>query len=271
MPYYNDNDRKPRVYFSISDGCFRHKISPDQIETCNYISGILTHVSQQQQTFNDGVVNFVNFTFSDDNNDLIVSFNRDKGTYRSVINTLASLDDLRNVDIELGIYKDRNSGYNRITVKANGQKITWLYSAAEIPAVEKFTHNGRQFDDASKRDTFFEYLLQKVSNAIKGEPTQKPDWLPDPAPAKAAAPAAGDARPQRVHQNQSPAQPAYRQQNPPQQPAYQQPYQGKPAGASPYSQPAGQPAGRGMNPQEPDYNYDNIPGPTASDYANYNF
>ncbi len=206
MGYSNNNSNKPRLYFNVGKGVFNHK-SNEGTQSATNIDGILTGLVLRQQTFNDGSVDFAEFRLEDEAMACIVPLDRSKGAFRSVINALARVDDLRGRHVEFRIWLDRTTGYNRISVNVDGNKVGWLYGIDEIPKPETFMHDGQAFSSTRKRDLFYKYLTDKVSAAIEGKTVQRPAEIPAPQNPGAELPAPTQGIP--AQGGEAPARSAY--------------------------------------------------------------
>jgi len=203
------------MYFNVGKGQFNVRTADGEQVAYRAIEGRLARIAERTQSFNDGDVHFVEFFIEDDECTYILPVDRSKGTFRSIINSLASVTDFRAVgNIEISIYLDRTSGYNRLSARAGGERLEWLYPLDMIPKKEVFIHEGQEYTNTRVRDAFYDYLLAKVTAAVDGETVPVPIWLrtPDtekapitpPPPAPAAQPSAPVQRRRREQQKQAP-------------------------------------------------------------------
>ena len=78
---------------------------------------------------------------------------------RSFFNALLNLD--TNDNLKIGIYRDRKTNYDRLSLRQNDIVVKWKYEISELPPVETTEFKGKKLIDTDNVDSFLLTKLQE--------------------------------------------------------------------------------------------------------------
>lgn len=142
----NDSNR---IWLSINNG--KVERNDNGVKTqYSYVEGRLTSVYTKERNYNGEKVVKWFIELTDEEGSLYaISLPYSSGTYKSIILSLASDEDLnKDSIIRIEPYIGKN-GYTKIVVWSDGVKLDW--ATHELPPVEDVVINGRTYKDDSKR------------------------------------------------------------------------------------------------------------------------
>lgn len=137
---------KQRTYFKIKEGKIVIKDKDGQEKIYGGFKGKLKNIKyvERHVTFNnvDTLVKVYEVTFVDaaDGTEYCWSPQIDSSIYASFINCIASLDNLDSV-LYIRPYLSKDKSRTNLYVEANGVKLSWKYSANEMPKIEPVVDN----------------------------------------------------------------------------------------------------------------------------------
>lgn len=153
----------------------------------NKFEGQLMKIEETSYKWNEKVIDQIEMTFKDGDENWILSFNKDNGITRSIINAMAGADIINMVSFSLYMKND----YPTVYMEIDGKKSGWKYQANEFPKAEPIIHKGKEVGkDNEAQLKFFDNLLRKDvmpkinSKDFSSNPVSSPTPYPAQEPVK---------------------------------------------------------------------------------------
>lgn len=155
--------KQNRTFLNIREGRIIKRGRDGQEQTYDYVEGYLGGIYKREREFKGERLEYWYFDLQDPNGGEIysLSVHYSSGVAKSIINALASADELGLVRLE--VYQ--SGDYTKSVVYNNGQKMAWKYT--ELPPVKEIQIGGRMVKDDSRRMEFIEKIAGEVVSRIK--------------------------------------------------------------------------------------------------------
>lgn len=150
-------------------------------QSFNTIAGHIVAISEKELSYKGEKNMVVRLNFYDDEEDkeYQLQLGKDSGAFRSVANTLLSLEkapDLKDIKIRSYLKGE----YSNFYMEKAGAKLSWAYEQKELPEPETYTRKGKEekdFGPVAKflYDSLIEKILplaEKTSEMVKGKITK---------------------------------------------------------------------------------------------------
>lgn len=156
-------------HFDISkdiNGIIQKITTKDPIQR---IYGKLLNIEFKEGTYQNQVIKSVVFkieTLNSDGN--LVCFRISCSRNQSLQNWLnCLLSQNEKIDtLELSVWKDKNSGYNKSTMKVNGKRPSWRYTIDEIEEKKEKIYDKKGNLIATKTDDLFDFLENELKEKL---------------------------------------------------------------------------------------------------------
>lgn len=123
----------------------------------NKFEGQLMKIEETSYKWNEKIIDQIEMSFRDGEENWILSFNKDNGITRSIINAMAAADMINMTSFSLYMKND----YPTVYMEIDGKKSGWKYQANEIPKAESIMHKGKQVGkDNEAQLAFFDKILR---------------------------------------------------------------------------------------------------------------
>lgn len=123
----------------------------------NKFEGQLMKMEETSYKWNEKVIDQIEMSFRDGEENWILSFNKDNGITRSIINAMAAADIINMVSFSLYMKND----YPTVYMEIDGKKSGWKYQANEFPKSEPIMHKGKEVGkDNEAQLKFFDNMLR---------------------------------------------------------------------------------------------------------------
>ena len=165
--------RNPKVYLGIAHGRVTHK-NRETGETDLYdnVTGTVTEIRERDAEFNGKAVAFFDIALSSGDTDYILSVNRDSGVARSLVNSLASLQDFSKPVVVKPWETDPDDNgrtYTNVNVYVESiskeNKLPW---AIELPKVRYQQVGRNRVADDTERFNAIQGLVGSINARVKG-------------------------------------------------------------------------------------------------------
>jgi len=154
---------KDFAYLNVREGKIVLKAKDRADEEYDSVEGYLTAIDTTERTIKGSIVRFWIFDLVDNEGDRYrLSLNYRSGVVKALLNNLASIEG------EIGLLKIstyQRSGFTKITVSNNGERLSWKYET--LPPVETTEVAGQTIKDDSKRMLFFEQIAEEINNKLQ--------------------------------------------------------------------------------------------------------
>lgn len=134
------------------------------VDTVTRVSGNLYKVDVKEQDFRGDKYKTVSVYLKDGEEAYLLDFRFTLPT-RSLFNSMASLDSFDNLAVTA---YDGKNGYPALGLWQGDKMVKWKYKLDELPAPETVRFKGKDMNDYSKVDEFFEKELQTISAKVGG-------------------------------------------------------------------------------------------------------
>lgn len=149
------------------------------------VSGNLTGVTIEKKTWEEQEYDVIKFALEDtDTQETYVLDLRQNLLARSIFNSFLNLKTFNN--IEVGLYTKKGEGsYPAVSVKQNGERVSWAYELDQLPKIEKVKVGKKEVVDSTELDEFFINKLKELGARVKNGPKAETPKA-EAAPAKKA-------------------------------------------------------------------------------------
>ena len=152
-----------KIYLSINNGKVVQGTGENK-QYYNYINGFIEAIYIKHSNFGGEKVARWFMDMRDGEELYSLCFPYSSGVFKSIILSLASLENLTtNTPVRIEPYKGRN-GYNKVVVYADGIKLDWI--TKQIPQQEIVTIGGKQVKDDTKQMEYITYLCSMITERI---------------------------------------------------------------------------------------------------------
>ena len=154
--------KQNRTFLNIREGRIIKRGRDGQEQTYDYVEGYLGGIYKREREFKGERLEYWYFDLQDPNGGEIysLSVHYSSGVAKSIINSLASADELGLVRLE----GYQSGDYTTAVVYNNGVKMAWKYT--ELPPVKEIQIGGRMVKDDSQRMEFIERVAGEVVGKI---------------------------------------------------------------------------------------------------------
>jgi hypothetical protein len=132
-----------------------------EVQKVTSVTGRLAGIKKDSYTFEGETINTFKMEIRDKDEAYILSLGYNMLT-RNLLNSLAGCDSILN--IELSVFVDKKSGYQRLYVLVDGQKTNWKYEQEYLKTLVEQVKNKKGeivSTDTSELDTFFAGVIDK--------------------------------------------------------------------------------------------------------------
>lgn len=158
-----DNETKKKIYLSISHGKIVHYLQDGGIEYYKNVSGQVKDVYKKKRVFNGQSLDFWYIDIQDGEDLYSISLPFTSGTFKSIILSLASYEELTDKTPVVIEPYERN-GYSKVCIYADGIKLDWI--TKDLPPLQYDTYRGKQIIDDTERMNFISDVAEKVKNLV---------------------------------------------------------------------------------------------------------
>lgn len=156
-----------RIFLGISKGKITHRVQgQDEPELFDGIEGVLKDIVIRKASVKEKEMEFMDLIIQDGGNEYDLSVLLESGVARSLIMSLASIQNFVG-RLSIEPYMAKDGIHTNVAVTFNAQKVGWVVSMSELPALEKIvTANGKEFIDDSKRSAYLRNLLTGIQQRV---------------------------------------------------------------------------------------------------------
>ena len=177
------------VFLNIKNSKILYKPSKEEEVYYNFVAGKLTKIVERSQEINGKTIVFYDFLIENSGVKYKLSTIKDSNNFRSIINSLLSVENLAIAEIKISPYENKN-GFTNISVYANGQKTDWCVPSDQLPKIEEVRlKNGNVVRDSGELVATFERFVDELNARLNreldprtgqpAEPTYEGDDLPE--------------------------------------------------------------------------------------------
>lgn len=173
---------KKNIYLKVKEGRIAMRnLETNSDELYKSVSGVVTAVNEREAEINGERIKFLEINIDSDGENFILSVPKNGSLARTIILSLASIEDFKETPVEFIPYK--KDGYTNITVHTlDGNKLPWVCSYEELPAVKPIKlSNGKEVIDDGARQSFLEEMLNQIRQtlAVVNDEEDIEDDMPD--------------------------------------------------------------------------------------------
>lgn len=152
------------------------------------VSGNLTGVTIEKKIWEEQEYDVIKLALEDtETQETYVLDLRQNLLSRSIFNSFLNLKTFDNV--EVGLYTKKGEGaYPAVSVKQNGERVSWAYELDKLPKIEKVKVGKKEIVDSSELDEFYIEKLKELAARVKTGAKSESESTEPAAPKKKAAP-----------------------------------------------------------------------------------
>ena len=158
-----DTDSRRKIFLSISHGKVVHYLTGGEQEYFKNVEGTLSDITIKERSFNGKNSPFWYMDIRDGKETYSISLPYASGTFKSIILSLASYQNLSKETTVL-IEPYEKNGYTKVCVYAEGEKLDWV--AKELPPLQEVTVGGRSYTDDTDRMNYIRGIASQVRERI---------------------------------------------------------------------------------------------------------
>lgn len=176
-----ENNSKTRIFLGISHGKITRRVPGEEAyQQYEAFEGNLRKVEERLADLpGAGKVRFVDFTFAEGDVDYVLSVQLSSSILRSIIFSLASIQDFKGNLIRINPYLSRDGQYTNISVYNNGAQVKWAIEAKQIPPVKVVQLGTTEAKDDADRVEFVRNYIKLVQQRLAAGSADEAPAAPD--------------------------------------------------------------------------------------------
>lgn len=162
-----DTDTRRKVFLSISHGKVVHYLTGGEQECFKNVEGTLQDITIKERSFNGKSTPFWYIDLKDGKYTYSISLPYASGTFKSIILSLASCENLTTeTKVLIEPYEKTVSGklYTKVVVYADEVKLNWVVK--ELPPLKQIVLGNNTITDDTERMEFIRNLASQVRERI---------------------------------------------------------------------------------------------------------
>lgn len=188
LPGLIKNEKKYLLGINKDNAKIVYKPITGEKEYYDSFEGILKNIIKRETTINNKPAIYYDLIMENSGNIYNFSVTYNGSPARSIILSIASVEDIKGKYIKISPYLSKN-GYLNVSVYINGERSSWVVPKEQIPPVKKVVYGSKEIDDDSDRiamvDSYVNLINQRLRKIVDEEtgetfdPEEVADDLPE--------------------------------------------------------------------------------------------
>lgn len=164
--------KEKKDYYNIKEGKIVHSITKQKYD---FIEGLVKDIRLKSSMTDKGVMlESVQIQLEDMEGVYILDIIFDGNVARSILNNLASTDELMEIKINTYVMKGKDGNYyTRASVYNNLEKLSWRYNAEELPTTKEITVNGQTVKDRTELIKKYREIVAEIQKHLENTKEQR--------------------------------------------------------------------------------------------------